>query len=134
MLQLTQMETPLPKSHMLKFPPCFHYLKRGGMTEEVAIKNHYLKCDGMTEEVAIRHVRKRLVRHTIEVHKQTGVDFSLYLYIPEVDPFTNVVRRDRGDHNHVFKRIATSTRNGKCCMRISIMKRLILFSEIKTAV
>ncbi len=98
----------------------------------------------MTEEVAIRHVRRRLVpcdfqpysfrrntpetfldalrslvatylfRHTIEVYKQTGVDFSLYLYIPEVDPVTNVVRHDRGDHNHVFKRIATSLRNGKC--------------------
>lgn len=38
----------------------------------------------------------------------------MYLYVPEVDPITNEVRHDRGDHNHVFKRIATSTRNGNC--------------------
>ena len=48
-------------------------------------------------------------------HLQTekdGVDFSMYLYVPEIDPITNEVCNDRGDHNHVFKWIATRTRNG----------------------
>lgn len=55
-----------------------------------------------------------IFRHTIHELKQTGIDFSAYLYIPEQDPVTKAERHDRGDHNHVLKRIATSTREGKC--------------------
>ncbi|CAB3982869.1 Hypothetical predicted protein [Paramuricea clavata] len=36
------------------------------------------------------------------------------LYIPEIDPVTTDVHHDRGDHNHIYKRIASSTRNGNC--------------------
>jgi hypothetical protein len=100
--------------------------------------------DGMTRKEAILHVRSKLVpdgytpctfvrntpetflhclrslvgtflfRHLVEEYKKVGADFSLYLYIPEIDPVTKDVRHDRGDHNHVYKRIATSTRNGNC--------------------
>ena len=56
-----------------------------------------------------------IFRHTInELKLQGSADFTLYLYNPEVDPVTGVIRHDRGDHNHVLKRIATSTRAGKC--------------------
>ena len=55
-----------------------------------------------------------LFRHAVQKLKSDGVEFSLYLYVPEIDPITNEVRHDRGDQNHVFKRIATSTRNGNC--------------------
>lgn len=105
---------------------------------------HQLISSGMTKEDAIRYVRGNLVpqgfqpypfkrntpetflhtlrsvvgtylyRHTIEEYKQQGVDFSLYMYVPEIDPVTRVERHDRGDHNHILKRIATSTRNGNC--------------------
>ncbi len=34
--------------------------------------------------------------------------------MPEIDPITNEARHDRGDHNNVFKQVATSTRNGNC--------------------
>ena len=55
-----------------------------------------------------------LFRHAVQKLKSDGVDFSMYLHVPEVDPITNEVLHDRGDHNHVFKWIATSTRNGNC--------------------
>lgn len=53
-------------------------------------------------------------RHAVKEYQKIGVDFSLYLYIPEIDPITKDVRHDRSDHNHVYKRIATSTRSGNC--------------------
>ena len=53
-------------------------------------------------------------RHTVAELKRNGADFTTQLYVPEVDPVTGVPRHDRGDHNHVLKRIATSTRAGKC--------------------
>lgn len=54
-----------------------------------------------------------IFRHTIEELKEEGADFSLYLYNPEIDPITGMERHDRGDHNHIVKRIATSTRGGE---------------------
>ena len=93
--------------------------------------------DGMTRKEAILHVRSKLVpdghtpcnfvrntpetflhcllslvgtfffRHLVEEYKKVGADFSLYLYIPKIDPVTKDVRHD---HNHVYKRIGTSTR------------------------
>ena len=105
---------------------------------------HQLISGGMDQADAICYVRGRLVpdgyqaypfkrntpettlfqlrsivgtfifRHSIEEFKKGGVDFSRHLYVPEVDPVTGDVRHDRGDHNHVLKRIATSTREGKC--------------------
>ena len=64
-------------------------------------------------------VFKALLEHFYFVMKlknirRWGVDFSLYLYIPEIDPITKDVRHGRADHNHVYKRTATSSRNGNC--------------------
>ena len=44
--------------------------------------------------------------------KDRGVDFSLYLYVPEIDPITEEIRHDRSDHDHVLKRIGKSTWEG----------------------
>lgn len=52
-------------------------------------------------------------RATIEYWKQRGADFSMHLYVPEVDPVTEEERHDRGDHNHLFRRMAKSVREGK---------------------
>ena len=52
-------------------------------------------------------------RATIDYWRERGVDFSTYLYIPEVDPVTGEERHDRGDHNHLFRRAASSIRQGK---------------------
>ena len=41
-----------------------------------------------------------------------GVDFSTHLYVPEVDVITGQTIHERGDHNHILKRVATSTREG----------------------
>lgn len=52
-------------------------------------------------------------RATIDYWKERGVDFSTYLYIPEIDPVTGQERHDRGDHNHLFRRAASSIRQGR---------------------
>lgn len=52
-------------------------------------------------------------RATIEYWKQRGADFSMHLYVPEVHPVTEEERHDRGDHNHLFRRMAKSVREGK---------------------
>jgi len=46
------------------------------------------------------------------VWKSRGADFSMYLYIPEIDPVTKQVRHNRGDHNHIFRRLGNSIRQG----------------------
>lgn len=52
-------------------------------------------------------------RANIEYWKERGADFSTHLYVPEVDPVTKEERHDRGDHNHLFRRMAKSVREGK---------------------
>ncbi|XP_078618099.1 uncharacterized protein LOC144885838 [Branchiostoma floridae x Branchiostoma japonicum] len=99
--------------------------------------------DGLTFEDALHHIRKDLIPegytyHTWRLHmeetelemmrsiiatyrfrarieelKLEGVDFTKYLYIPEVDPITHQEHHDREDHNHILKRIAKHTREGK---------------------
>ena len=49
-------------------------------------------------------------RHRIEELKAQGVDFSLYLYVPEVDPITGEHFHEREDHCHILKRIWKHTR------------------------
>lgn len=49
---------------------------------------------------------------SIKYWKEQDIDFSLYLYIPEVDPVTGNIRHDRGDHNHVFRRAGESISKG----------------------
>lgn len=52
-------------------------------------------------------------RHTIKsLYEEFGADFTQHLYVPEVDPVTGTSHHERGDHNHVLKRVATCTRNG----------------------
>ena len=44
--------------------------------------------------------------------KEQGVDFSTYVYVPEVDPVTGETHHERSDHNHLLKRMAKHTRDG----------------------
>ena len=44
--------------------------------------------------------------------KERGVDFSLHVYVPEIDPITGTVHHERSDHNHLLKRMAKHTRDG----------------------
>ena len=52
-------------------------------------------------------------RALVNYWKEKGADFSTYLYVPELDPVTGEERHDRGDHNHLLRRIAKSVREGK---------------------
>ena len=52
-------------------------------------------------------------RHDVATWKRKGVDFSLYMYIPEVDPTTGKVHHKREDHCHILKRVAKHTREGE---------------------
>ena len=51
-------------------------------------------------------------RHRVEELKREGVDFSTYLYVPEVDPITGGIFHEREDHCHILKRIWKHTREG----------------------
>jgi len=51
-------------------------------------------------------------RCDIQYWKNEGVDFSQYLYVPEIDPITGDILHERSDHNHLLKRIAKATREG----------------------
>lgn len=51
-------------------------------------------------------------RYDVQYWKGEGVDFSLYLYVPEVGPITKETHHERADHNHLLKRIAKHTREG----------------------
>ena len=113
------------------------------MTRKEAILNVRSKLvpDGYTPCTFVRntpetflHCLRSLVgtfsfRHMVEEYKKVGVDFSLYMYIPEIDPLTKDVRHDRGDHNHVYKRIAT--RPEMAIVKHLIMLHLMLFCMIQ---
>ena len=105
--------------------------------------NHLRTVDGMSLEDAITNIRGSLVpqgyspcpfrrdtpeslldklrslvatykfRAIVSYWKERGADFSAYVYVPEVDPTTEGERHDRGDHNHLFRRMAKSVREGK---------------------
>lgn len=51
-----------------------------------------------------------LLKFSICYWKESGFDFSMYLYVPQIDPVTEAIRYDRGDHNHVFIRATKSFR------------------------
>jgi len=51
-------------------------------------------------------------RHTLKQFQEEGIDFSLYLYVPETDPTTGEVFHEREDHCHILKRIWKHTREG----------------------
>ena len=41
-------------------------------------------------------------RHTIAIHKSNGVDFSMHLYVPEIDEVTGEAIHQREDHCHIY--------------------------------
>ena len=51
-------------------------------------------------------------RNEVAKLKATGVDFSKYTYVPEIDKTTGKTHHEREDHNHLLKRIAHQTRKG----------------------
>ena len=51
-----------------------------------------------------------MYRGEVATWKMQGVDFGSYLYVPETDQTTEHLIHERGDHNHILKRIAVSTR------------------------
>lgn len=51
-----------------------------------------------------------IYRNTVNKLNQQGRDFSRHLYVPEVDQMTGKGYHERCDHNHILKRMATSTR------------------------
>lgn len=53
-----------------------------------------------------------IYRDTIKILQKEGKDFVQHLYVPEKDPTYGKEHHERGDHNHILKRIAGCTR--KC--------------------
>ena len=51
-------------------------------------------------------------RGQVAEFKEQGIDFSTYMYIPEVDPLTGDIYHEREDHCHILKRIWKHTREG----------------------
>ena len=51
-------------------------------------------------------------RCDVQQWRHQGVDFSLYVFVPEVDPITGDIHHERADHNHLLKRIAKQTKDG----------------------
>lgn len=51
-------------------------------------------------------------RHSIPYWKQQGVDFSTFLYVPEIDQSAKDYHHEREDHCHLLKRMAKHTRQG----------------------
>ena len=45
-------------------------------------------------------------RVVVKDYKDTGVDFTKHLYVPEVDQITHELHHERADHGHLVKRIA----------------------------
>lgn len=45
-------------------------------------------------------------RKAVNDWKAEGIDFSMYMYVPEVDPITQAAHHERSDHCHILKRIA----------------------------
>lgn len=109
----------------------------------VILELHHLQATGLSLEDAVTNIRGNLVplgyelypfrtntdeslldklrsivatntfRKRVEELKDQGVDFSSHLYVPEIDPVTGNVHHERGDHNHLLKRIAQHIRDGK---------------------
>ena len=52
-------------------------------------------------------------RASIEYWKVGGAIFPTHLYVPEIDPVTEEDRHDKGDHNHLFRRMAKTVHEGK---------------------
>lgn len=53
-----------------------------------------------------------LFREKVRKMKESGVDFSKNLLVPEIDPMTGESINQREDHNHLLKRIIACLREG----------------------
>jgi hypothetical protein len=101
---------------------------------------HNLRHDGMALFEAVKRIRMSLVpegfepfpfrngteeclgdmlksivatyrfRHSVNKYMSEGVDFSTYIYIPEIDDATGEAFHEREDHCHILKRIWKHTR------------------------
>lgn len=69
-----------------------------------------------TTESPLHKLRSTVATYTFRKRvaelKLKGVDFTFYLYVPEVVPAMRLVHHDRADHNHLLRRIAEHLRNG----------------------
>ena len=109
----------------------------------VILEVHNMISNGMTKQAAVSCIRQGLIpkgytphtfrrntpesyldmlrsivatylyRDQIDQLKNENVDFSTFLYVPEIDPIMGTPRHDRSDHNHLFRRVAKSVREGK---------------------
>ena len=75
------------------------------------------------EEESLLHGLRTLIatymfRERLEESKASGRDLTKYAYIPPVDSDTGTYFHDRGDHNHILKRLATHTRKGNNGLQI----------------
>ena len=52
-----------------------------------------------------------LFRNEIEIWRMHGQNFAVHLAVPQVTQ--GLTLENRADHNHLLKRIATSTRDGR---------------------
>ncbi|XP_078679355.1 uncharacterized protein LOC144915008 [Branchiostoma floridae x Branchiostoma belcheri] len=98
--------------------------------------------DGLTFEDSLHHIRKDLApegymyntwrphipetelemmrsivatytfRARLTELKEGGSDFTIFMYVPEIDTITHKEHHEREDHNHILKRIAKHTREG----------------------
>jgi hypothetical protein len=57
-------------------------------------------------------VATRIFRSTIANLRESGVDFSTFIYTPQIDLVTGDVHHDRSDHNHLFHRAVKSIHGG----------------------
>ena len=104
-----------------------HQLHSAGLTLEDAITNvrgsvvppgyEPYPFQSNTDESLLDKLRSIVATFTfrkrVEELKEQGIDFSSYLYVPEIDPVTGNVHHERGDHNHLLKPIAPHIREGK---------------------
>ena len=51
-------------------------------------------------------------RHRVEKYQDNAIDFSIYMYVPELDPTTGDIFHEREDHCHILKRIWKDAREG----------------------
>ncbi|XP_062569843.1 uncharacterized protein LOC134231906 [Saccostrea cucullata] len=101
-----------------------HELQNGGLSFEDAIVNirGSLVPEGYTPypfrkdtpESFLDKMRSIVAtfiyKDAIKTLKQEGRDFTQHLYVPEKDSVTGKDHHERGDHNHLLKRIAGCTR------------------------
>ena len=64
-------------------------------------------CEGMRSIMATY-----LFRQKVKSYQERGIDFSQYVYFPEIAAADGADFDDREDHGHLFKRIVKVARVG----------------------